>query len=145
MIKKPVLKFNLLKPGAKLPQYAHEDDAGMDLFSLETVTVNSGERHVFQLGIAAEIPENHFVSIRDKSSVPSKFGVHCAGGVIDSGYRGEWAVIIMNPSKESHTVEAGDKLAQAILQPVAHAEITEVDKLNETARGTGGFGSTGRK
>ena len=142
---KIVLKFKLLTPEAKIPQYAHDDDAGMDLFSIETFTLNPGERHVFQLGIAAEIPDNHFISIRDKSSVPSKFGIHCAGGVIDSGYRGEWAVIMMNPSKDPHTIEVGDKIAQAILQPVAHAEIEQVQVLSETERGTGGFGSTGRK
>jgi dUTP pyrophosphatase len=143
---KPVLKFKKLNPEAKIPQYAHDDDAGMDLFSLESFTLNPGERYVFQLGIAAEIPYGYFISIRDKSSVPSKFGIHCAGGVIDSGYRGEWAVIMMNPSKEAHTVEVGDKLAQAILQPVAHAQVEETEgELSETKRGAGGFGSTGRK
>lgn len=145
ILEQPTLKFKRLRSGAKIPQYAHSDDAGMDLFSIEEKILNPGERHIFQLGIAAEIPFGYFISIRDKSSVSAKFGIHTMGGVIDSGYRGEWAVIMVNASNKLHTVEPGDKLAQAILQPVAHPQVIEVEELNKTDRGTGGFGSTGRK
>lgn len=139
------LKFKLLNPEAKLPQYAHDTDAGMDLFSIEEKVLNPGERHIFQLGLSAEIPHGNFISIRDKSSVPAKFGVHTLGGVIDEGYRGEWGVILINLSNEAHKVEVGDKIAQAVLQPVSYPEVLQVDELSETKRGSGGYGSTGRK
>lgn len=141
----PLLKFKLLSPNAKLPQYAHPDDAGFDLCSIETVTLTPGQRYTFNLSLSCEIPPGYFVSIRDKSGLASKHGLHTMGGVIDSGYRGEWAVVLVNHSAEGYTVGEGDKIAQGILQQVPQVQIVEVDQLSDTSRGTGGFGSTGRK
>lgn len=141
----PVLRFKLLSPKAKLPQYAYSDDAGFDLRSTETVALKVGQRHTFQLGLVSEIPSGWFVSIRDKSGLASKHGLHTMGGVIDSGYRGEWAVVLINHGDQGYTVEKGDKIAQGILQQAPQAEIVEVSELSETTRGGGGFGSTGRK
>lgn len=141
---KPVLKFKLLSSNAKLPEYAHKDDAGMDVYSIEEKTLTPGERYIFKTGISAEIPEGYFISIRDKSSVPAKFGLHTMGGVIDAGYRGELGIIMINLGQGSHTVQVGDKIAQAVLQPVAHAEIVQSEELSQTQRGEGGFGSTGK-
>lgn len=140
----PELKFKLLSPQAKLPQYAHEGDAGFDLFSAETVTLAPGQRHVFRIGIASEIPLGYFVSIRDKSGLAVNKGLHVLGGVIDSGYRGEWGVVLVNLGDTECTVEKVDKVAQGILQKAPRAEIVITDELSATARGGGGFGSTGK-
>ena len=140
-----VVKFKLLKVGAKLPEYAHDSDAGFDLFSTESKTLEPGERYVFQLGLSSEIPQGFFVSIRDKSGLAAKHGLHTLAGVIDSGYRGEWGVVVVNTGDKPVIINKGDKIAQGILQEVAHAEITEVDKLSDTERGSGGFGSTGKR
>lgn len=140
----PVLNFKLLSPKAKLPQYAYPDDAGFDLYSTETVTLKPGQQHAFQLGLVSEIPVGWFVSVRDKSGLASKHSLHTMGGVIDSGYRGEWAVVLVNHGDQDYTVEEGDKVAQGILQQAPQAEIVEVDRLSDTSRGTGGFGSTGK-
>lgn len=142
---RPLLKFKLLSPQAKLPEYAHAQDAGFDLFSAETVTLAPGQRHVFKIGIASEIPLGYFVSIRDKSGLAAGKGLHVLGGVIDAGYRGEWGVVLVNLGNTGCMVEKGDKIAQGILQPAPKAQIVETDQLSDTSRGTGGFGSTGRK
>lgn len=142
---KPVLKFKLLKPEAILPKYAHDVAAGMDLYSTEEKTLAPGERYIFDTHVAAEIPVNHFISFRDKSGLAAKQGIQVLGGVIDENYRGNWMVILLNTGTESYKIEQGDKIAQAILQPVAYAEIKETNELSETDRGEGRFGSTGRK
>ncbi|MBI2268665.1 MAG: dUTP diphosphatase [Candidatus Blackburnbacteria bacterium] len=141
----PSLKFKLLSPNAKLPQYAHTTNAGFDLYSLETETLKPGERHLFIIGIASEIPEDWFVSLRDKSGLATKYGLHNLGGVIDSGYRGEWGVNMINLGKEECTIEVGDKISQGILQQAPQANIQEVKELSESDRGEGGFGSTGKQ
>lgn len=141
----PLLKFKLLNPEAKLPQYAHDTDAGFDIFSVETVTVKPGERHIFKTGLASEIPLGWYVQFFDKSSIPVKFGLHAMGGVIDSAYRGEWGVIMINLGQEDVTIEAGDKIVQGVFLPIIQPEIVETEELSETDRGEGGFGSTGRK
>ncbi len=140
----PIVKFQLLRADAKLPQYAHPDDAGFDIYSTEKKTLVPGERYVFQLGISSAIPEGYFVSFRDKSGLAAKYGLHTLAGVIDSGYRGEWGVVIVNTGTEPVTIEKGDKIAQGILQEAPRAKIIEVGKLSDTERGLGGFGSTGK-
>lgn len=141
----PILKFKLLNVDARLPKYAHEDDAGFDLYSTETVTLKPGQRHTFQLGLMSEIPQGWFVSIRDKSGLASNSGLHTMAGVVDSSYRSEWGVVLINHGDRDYTVEKDDKIAQGILQPASQAEIVEVQELSETTRGSGGFGSTGRR
>lgn len=145
MAKKPVLKFKKLHKDAKVPQYAHDVAAGMDLYSIEDKKLKSGEHHVFDIGIAAEIPQGYFISFRDKSGLAAKQGIQILGGVVDENYRGVWGVIVLNSGKKAYSIEKGDKIAQAILQPVAYPRVVEVKKLSETDRGEGRFGSTGRK
>ena len=142
----PNLKFLLLDEKAVLPTYAHDGDAGFDLFSIEKIKLAPRETKLIHFGLAAEIPQDYFVSFRDKSGLASKFGLHVLGGVIDSGYRGEWIAIMINLGKDDYTFQVGDKVAQAILQPAPQAEISKVTKFVEiTTRGKGGFGSTGKK
>lgn len=143
---KPVLKFKLLSENAKLPQYAHPEDACFDLYSTEHVVLKPLERYLFMTGITADVPCDWYVSIRDKSGLAVKHGLHVLGGVIDAEYTGEWGVILINLGSVDHMIEVGDKIAQAQLAPAPRVEILEVESLdNNVLRGDGGFGSTGRK
>lgn len=144
MTEKLILKFRRLTEEARIPEYAHTDDAAFDVYSLETATLNPGERHAFQTGITSEIPPGWYVSIRDKSGLALKQGIHTLGGVIDAGFRGEWAIILINLGSEAVTIEKGDKVAQGMFEQVVHPEIQEVEELSDSERGTGGFGSTGK-
>ena len=138
------IKIKKLKENAKLPKYHHPGDVGMDLYSMETVTVEPGEHHRFWHGFAMEFPEGYGAIIMDKGSI-SKAGFIHMGGVYDSGYRGEYNTLLVNLSDKSYTFEEGDKVAQLVIVPVVIAKFKEVDKLNESARGEGKFGSTGKK
>lgn len=139
----PEIKFKLLRGGAKLPRYAHEGDAGFDLLAFSYQRVDPGELVIVELGIASEIPPGYFVSVRDRSGLAARWGIHTLGGVIDSGYRGEWKVVLVNLGRRLFEVEAEMAVAQGILQPYAQARLTEVEALGESDRGEGGFGSTG--
>ena len=138
-----IIQIKKLNPKAKLPEYAHPGDAGMDLFSVESVTIKPGKRIVCQTGIAMRIPDGYVGLIWDKSGVASKSGIKTMGGVIDSGYRGEIGVVFQNLSKENYNIKEGDKIAQMLIQKVARPQIEEVEELGDTERGEGGFGSTG--
>ncbi len=135
--------FERIHAKAHVPVYAHPGDAGMDLFSLEDKPLAPGERYLFKLGVKSVIPAGHFVSFRDKSSLGSK-GIHVLCGVIDAGYRGEWMVQLINLSQQTYECKQGDKIAQALVIPIAAPEVIEGAVSEETSRGTGGFGSTGR-
>ncbi len=138
------LKIKRLKPEAILPKYALPGDVGLDLYSMETVTIPPGGHHRIWHGFALEFPHGYAATVKDKSSI-SKAGLHTMGGVFDAGYRGEYNTHLVNLSAESYTIEAGDKVSQLIIFPVAIAEIEETDTLSESSRGEGGFGSTGKK
>lgn len=140
-----LIKFKRLNEDAIIPKYAHNDDAAMDLFSTENYTLHPGERYVFHLGFALEFSPNHVALIWDKGSLPFKAGIHALAGVADANYRGEYIVILINLGKLPYTIEKGDKIAQLLIQSITHAKIKVVDKLSETKRGEGRFGSTGRK
>ena len=127
-----------------MPSYAHPGDVGMDLYAMETVTIAPGEHYRFWHGFAFEFPEGYAAIVKDKSSI-SKAGLHTMGGVFDAGYRGEYNTHLVNLSSEPYTIEAGDKVSQLIIYPVAIAELEEVSELADSARGEGGFGSTGKK
>jgi len=142
---KKVVKFTLLNKDAKLPSYAHDDDAGFDIYSNESVVLKKREYKGISTGISSEIPNGYFVSFRDKSGLAFNFGLHVMGGVIDAGYRGEWKVIMVNLSKKNYRFEKGDKVAQGVLQLVPHANIVESKNLSNSKRGKKGFGSTGKK
>lgn len=138
------IKVKKLKPEAKMPKYHHPGDVGMDVYSMETVTLMPGEHHRFYHGFAMEFPVGYAAIIKDKSSI-SNAGLHTMGGVFDAGFRGEYNTHLVNLSDKSYTVEEGDKIAQIIIYPVEIAVLVETDSLSESERGTGGFGSTGRK
>ncbi len=133
-----------LSESAKVPTYAHPFDAGMDLFASEEVKLAVGERGQIRTGIALAVPEGYVGLIWDKSGLAQKYGLKTLGGVIDSGYRGEILVGIVNLGNEPYTLEAGHKVAQLLIQKVERVEFEETDTLSDTSRGTGGFGSTGR-
>ncbi len=128
---------------AKIPHFAHKEDAGMDLFSDEEITLSPGERVQVHTGIALAIPEGSVVLVWDKSGLSHKSGLKTLGGVIDAGYRGEVLVGMVNLGDTAHTFQIGDKIAQMLIQKIEHPDIEEVSALDETVRGEKGFGSTG--
>lgn len=138
------IKVKKLRDDAVLPRYAHEGDAGMDLFSCEDYVLNAGERKLFKTGLSIELPEGYVSLIWDKSGLAFKHGLTVLGGVIEYTYRGEYGVILYNTSNEDFEIKKGDKIAQLLIQPICSADLEEVEKLSETSRGDGGFGSTGK-
>lgn len=138
------IKIKKLKEGAKLPKYHHPGDVGMDLYSMEEVKIPPMGHHRFYHGFAMEFEEGFAAVVKDKSSI-SKAGLHTMGGVFDPGYRGEYNTHLVNLGSEPYTVEEGDKVSQLIIYPVVIAELEETDNLNDSSRGQGAFGSTGRK
>ncbi len=137
-----VIHVKRLNEKARLPKYAYEDDAGMDLFSVEELILKPGDIKLCRTGIALSIPVGYVGLIWDKSGIALKGGIKTMGGVIDSGYRGEVGVILNNLSKKEYIIKEGDKVAQILFQRVEHFEIKEVKTLTNTKRDTGGFGST---
>lgn len=138
------IKVKKLHSEAKVPHYAHHDDAGLDLFCVENVTVAPMERVQVKTGIAMELPEGYVGLIWDKSGLSHKHGLKTLGGVLDAGYRGEIKIGIINLSKEPYIFEAGHKVAQILIQKVEHATIEEVEELSDSHRGDNAFGSTGK-
>ncbi len=139
-----IVKIKKLKPEARVPNYAHPGDVGLDLYSLTHETVPPGGHARFWLGFALAFPPGYAAIVKDKGSI-SKAGLHVLGGVFDAGYRGEYNVHLVNLSDVPYTFEPGDKVAQLVILPVGLAEIEEVAELGETTRGEGRFGSTGKK
>jgi dUTP pyrophosphatase len=138
------VKVKRLKDDAKLPCYAHPGDIGMDVYSLEEVTIQPGERHLFYLGFAMEFPEGYGGFMKDKGSTSFKYGLHVMGGVYDAGYRGEYNVYLINLSDKPAQIEKHQKIAQFVLFPVSISTITETDTLADSSRGEGRHGSTGK-
>ena len=129
---------------AVMPTFAHDTDAGLDLCTPVAVMLKAGERAMLPTGLAMGIPVGYVGLIWDKSGLSNKNGLKSLGGVIDAGYRGEVVVGLLNTSGTDHTFAAGEKIAQILIQKVEHPTIIEVDDLDETARGSGAFGSTGK-
>ncbi|MFC1640517.1 dUTP diphosphatase [Patescibacteria group bacterium] len=138
------IKVKKLDASAKLPEYGYEGDAGMDLRTIETVTMQPHERHVFKTGIACEIPEGYVGLVWDKGGLAAKSGITCMAGVIDSNYRGEFLIVLRNTSDEAYVFEKGDKIAQLLIQKVENATIEEIEDLTDSDRGEGKFGSSGK-
>ncbi len=134
-----------LSSAATIPHYAHPHDAGMDLFACESITLLPGERKQIPTGIAMAIPSGYVGLIWDKSGMAAHNGLKTMGGVIDAGYRGEIKVVVHNLSDQPYTFLQGTKVAQMLIQPVHQFPFQEVEKLDDTARGEGGFGSTGMR
>ena len=139
------LRVKRLCEEAKIPGYAHEGDSGMDLYSIEDVLIAPGEIKVVGTGLAVSMPKGFEVQIRPKTGLTSKFGLTVLNtpGTIDSCYRGEIKVILINFGKEPYKVEKGKKIAQMVIARVEEASVELVEGLDETTRNAGGFGSTG--
>ena len=131
--------------GLTLPAYATAGAAGMDIVSAEDLMLAPGARHAVATGFAMAIPDGYEVQVRPRSGLALKHGVTVANapGTIDSDYRGEVKVILINLSSTAFAIKRGDRIAQLVLAPVQRATLLEVDTLDETIRGAGGFGSTG--
>jgi dUTP pyrophosphatase len=144
-VQKIKVKILRLVDSAKLPEYEHEDDSGLDLFALENLELCSGGVALVRTGISIELPVGTEAQIRPRSGLALKnfISVLNTPGTIDAGYRGEIGVILVNHGQQSFTVTKGMKIAQMVIAPVIRAEFEEVDSLSQTVRGEGGFGSTG--
>jgi dUTP pyrophosphatase len=132
--------------GLPLPSYATEYAAGMDVVAAEDVTLRPGWRHAVATGFAIAIPEGYEVQVRPRSGLALKHGITCLNtpGTIDADYRGEVKVILANLGTAVVELARGERIAQLVPAPVQRAAFVEVEELDETARGAGGFGSTGR-
>lgn len=132
--------------GLALPAYATAGAAGMDVLAAEDVTLTPGMRHAVATGLSMAIPEGYEIQVRPRSGLAYKFGVTVPNtpGTIDSDYRGELKILMINHGAEDFLVKRGERVAQLILAPVTQAAWQEVDTLDDTVRGAGGFGSTGR-
>ncbi len=128
-----------------LPSYATEGAAGMDVLAAEAVTIPPGGRHAVATGFAVAIPAGYEIQVRPRSGLALKHGITLPNtpGTIDSDYRGELKVILINHGSEDFPIARGDRIAQLVLAPVTLAGWSEVAELDDTARGAGGFGSTG--
>lgn len=140
-----ILKIKCINKKAKLPEYAHPGDAGLDLFSVENVEIEPGDTALIKTGIIIELPESTEAQVRPRSGLALKHKITVLNtpGTIDEGYRGEIGVILINHGKERFKVEEGMKIAQMVIKPVLRVDIVNVDEINDTKRGEGGFGSTG--
>ena len=132
--------------GLALPAYATLGAAGMDVLAAEDVTLTPGMRHAVGTGLAMAIPAGYEIQVRPRSGLAFKFGVTVPNtpGTIDSDYRGELKILMINHGTDDFEVKRGERVAQLILAPVIQAAWQEVEELDDTVRGSGGFGSTGR-
>jgi len=141
------LRVAKLQDEATLPSRAHDGDAGLDLYACETAHIGPGERWSVGTGVAVEIPEGHAGLVLPRSGLAKKHGIALVNspGLIDSGYRGEVRVLLLNTDPaETFRVESGDRIAQLVIAPIALADPVEAETLAESTRGDGGFGSSGR-
>jgi len=141
------LAVRLLAEGARLPARAHPGDAGLDLFAAEAAEIGPGERASVGTGIAIELPAGHAGLVLPRSGLAARHGIALvnAPGLIDSGYRGEVRVLLLNTDRsEAFRIAPGDRIAQLLIAPYAEAEPVAVGELAASARGDGGFGSSGR-
>ncbi|MBX5443039.1 MAG: dUTP diphosphatase [Solirubrobacteraceae bacterium] len=141
------LAVRRLRDDARLPTRAHDDDAGLDLYAVEGVTIGPGERALVATGVAIELPERHAGLVVPRSGLAVRHGISVvnAPGLIDPGYRGEVKVILLNTDRrEPFTVAPGDRIAQLVVTRVETPDVVEVAELEPSRRGDGGFGSSGR-
>ena len=141
----PRLRVRRLHERATLPAYAHPGDAGLDLTTVERLEIGPGQRVAAPTGLAVAVPDGWVGLVHPRSGLARRHGLTVANapGTVDAGYRGEVQVLLINLGDETVCLAVGDRVAQLLLQPVGHAVVTEVEELEETARGEGGFGSTG--
>jgi dUTP pyrophosphatase len=139
-----ILKVKKLDRDVVLPCYAHPGDAGMDLYCSEDFVLNPGESAKIKSGVALEIPDGYVGLVWDRSGLSINSSLKTLGGVIDSGYRGEVMVGMINLGKEKYIFKKGDKIAQVLIQKIERVQISEVSELGDSSRGEDGFGSTGK-
>ena len=136
-----------LRDGATIPMKAHKTDAGFDLYACtdEPVIIPAGENRIIPTGLSIALPDGMFGAVFARSGLATKQGLRPANavGVCDSEYRGEYMVALYNDSKYTQVVRNGDRIAQLIIMPFIRGEMIETDELDDTSRGSGGFGSTG--
>jgi dUTP pyrophosphatase len=139
------LKVRKLQDHAAIPRYQSAEAAGMDLVAAEDVSLEPMQRHAVSTGIAIELPAGFEGQVRPRSGLALKAGLTCLNspGTIDSDYRGEVKVILINLSRELAKIRRGDRIAQLVVAPVSKATVVEVEQLSQTERAGGGFGSTG--
>ncbi|MBI6872206.1 dUTP diphosphatase [Clostridium aciditolerans] len=139
------LKVKRINGEAKMPEYAHAGDAGLDLFSVDDLMILPGESKLIKTGIQIELPKGTEAQIRPRSGLALKNQITVLNtpGTIDEGYRGEIGIILINHGKQEFHVEKGMKIAQMVVKPVFTVTIKEIEELTDTTRGEGGFGSTG--
>jgi dUTP pyrophosphatase len=144
-VKEYLLKVKLLNEEARLPEYAYEGDTGLDLFSTSEAVIKPGKSALIPTGISIQLPPKTEGQIRPRSGLALKHQVTVLNGpgTVDEGYRGEIGVILINHGTLPFKIEVGMKIAQMVIQPVLSVKVEKVEKLNETDRGVGGFGSTG--
>ena len=140
------IEFKLLHKLAQAPKYAHDGDAGADLVCIEDVTLAPGERQLVPTGVAIGLPAGYVGLVHPRSGLANKHGIGIVNtpGTIDSGYRGELKICLINlDPKDSVTLPAGSRIAQLVIQEVTTAQFVEVEELDDTERSDNGFGSTG--
>ena len=140
------IKLRRLENGEDLPlpAYGSEHAVGLDVVAGESLTLDPGARHAVATGFAIAIPHGYEVQVRSRSGTAVRNGITCLTGTIDSDYRGEVKVIVANLGDAPFEIVRGERIAQLVPAPVQRARFAEVEDLDETARGAGGFGSTGR-
>jgi len=138
------IKVKALSKNYTLPNKTYNKDAGIDLYANEPAFFNPGDKAMIGTGISMAIPDGYYGQIFDRSSMAVKKELHCLAGVIDCTYRGEIKIVLSNIGKEVRHVNSGDKIAQMVILPVPDIEIEEVNELDDTERGIGGIGSTGK-
>ncbi len=140
-----IIKVKKLRKDAKLPTHGHPGDAGMDFYCVEDVIFPPGKQERVHTGVAIEIPEGHVGLIWDKSSISFNLGLKVMGGVIDSSYRGEIIMNLLNVSNKEVLITKEHKIAQMVIQKFEHCDIVEVSEISQTIRGERREGSTGKK
>lgn len=143
---KKIVKFKKLNPDAIIPDYAHIGDAGMDLYSVQDDIIEPLTWKLIPTGLACELPEGTEGQVRSKSGIALKNGVFVLNtpGTVDENYRGEIGVVLYNlNTKESFVIKKGQKIAQYVINAIEYVDTLEVEELDSTSRGEGGFGSTG--
>lgn len=145
-MKKLDIKVKILHPQAVIPRYQSDEAAGFDLHAVEPCIIEPQRRAVVKTGIAIALPKGYELQVRPRSGLALKHGVTVLNtpGTVDSDYRGELMVILFNSDKEPFSVSVGDRIAQAVVKEILQADFLQVDELDETLRGSGGFGSTGK-
>lgn len=139
------LKIEKINDKAIIPSYAHEGDAGLDLYSVEKLILEPGQRALVHTGIKIELPKSTEAQIRPRSGLALKNGISLVNspGTIDEGYRGEIGIIVINHGQDTFIVEEGMKIAQMVIKPVWRVEVQEVSSLSDSDRGEKGYGSSG--